>query len=62
MGFVVGRLLDRFGNGNGDRFIANVDDANTLQQLCSGTEQVGKQGWVSTKDGRNLFIYKQAKI
>ncbi|KAL3437197.1 hypothetical protein BDV09DRAFT_23615 [Aspergillus tetrazonus] len=62
MGFVVGRLLDRFGNGNGDRFIANVEDANTLQQLCSGTEQVGKQGWVSTKDGRNLFVYKQAKI
>ncbi|KAL6239218.1 hypothetical protein BDW75DRAFT_227358 [Aspergillus navahoensis] len=62
MGFVVGRLLDGFGNGNGSRFVANVEDANTLQQLCSGTEQVGKQGWVSTEGGRNLFVYKQAKI
>ncbi|KAL4903687.1 hypothetical protein BDW74DRAFT_156000 [Aspergillus multicolor] len=59
-GFVVGRLHDE--SGDGARFVANVQDAYTLQQLCSETEQVGKRGWVSTEGGRNLFVFKQAKI
>ncbi|OJJ01056.1 hypothetical protein ASPVEDRAFT_131121 [Aspergillus versicolor CBS 583.65] len=60
LGFVVGRLLS--GAGNGGRFVANVQDAYTLQQLCSSTEQIGKQGWVTTEGGRNLFVFKPSKI
>ncbi|KAL4916927.1 hypothetical protein BDW62DRAFT_218395 [Aspergillus aurantiobrunneus] len=59
-GFVVGRLQS--GTGNRGRFVANVQDAYTLQQLCSSTEQIGKQGWVTSESGRNLFVFKQAKI
>ncbi|KAL4925921.1 uncharacterized protein BDV17DRAFT_283656 [Aspergillus undulatus] len=60
LGFVVGRL-----NGDGPRFVANVQDAYTLQQLCSSSEQVGRQGSVSTEGARCLFVFKakeQAKI
>ncbi|KAJ0418195.1 hypothetical protein BJY00DRAFT_315244 [Aspergillus carlsbadensis] len=56
LGFVIGRL------DSGHRFVANVEDPFTLQQLSSETEQVGKRGSVADEAGRNLFVFEQAKI
>jgi hypothetical protein len=56
LGFVIGRL------DSGHRFVANVEDAYTLQQLSGETEQVGKRGSVADEAGRNLFVFEQAKI
>ncbi|KAL2834495.1 hypothetical protein BDW59DRAFT_156425 [Aspergillus cavernicola] len=60
LGFVIGRLE----SGNNNRFVANVEDGYTLQQLCSGTEQIGNRGFVVSVsgEGRNLFRFEQAKI
>ena len=56
LGHVVGRL-----RGNGDRFIANHADENTLAQLASKTrEPIGRRGWVSLgEDGRNRFGFER---
>ncbi|KAL4807029.1 hypothetical protein BDV18DRAFT_136694 [Aspergillus unguis] len=59
LGFVIGLLTS--GPKKGGRFVANVQDKSTLQQLCSSTEQVGKRGFVST-EGRNVFVFDQARI
>jgi hypothetical protein len=56
LGFVIGRL------DSGHRFVANVEDPYTLQQLSGETEQVGKRGSVADEGGRNLFVFEQAKI
>ncbi|KAL4783618.1 hypothetical protein BJX76DRAFT_368219 [Aspergillus varians] len=61
LGFVVGRL------DSGCRFVANVQDAYTLQKLSSSsssssTEQIGKRGAVTTEGGRNLFVFAQPKM
>ncbi|KAL2872288.1 uncharacterized protein BJX67DRAFT_2031 [Aspergillus lucknowensis] len=56
LGFVVGRLQ------SGNRFVANVEDGYTLQKLGGSTEQVGKQGFVVSEGGRNLFSFKLSKI
>lgn len=52
-GHIVGRLV------NGERFLANHGDENTLQQLASSVkEQVGRKGTVKTaEDDRNLFVF-----
>ncbi|KAL4875276.1 hypothetical protein BJY04DRAFT_224155 [Aspergillus karnatakaensis] len=65
LGFVVGRLNTQPSSSESTgaaRFVANVEDPYTLQQLTSNTEQIGKQGWVSSEDGRNFFVFGQAKI
>ncbi|KAL2811210.1 hypothetical protein BJX63DRAFT_289692 [Aspergillus granulosus] len=56
LGFVIGRL------DSGHRFVANVEDAYTLQQLSGGTEQVGKRGQATSEGGRNLFVFEQSKM
>ena len=55
-GYIVGRL-----KGNGHRFLANHDDATTLQQLASGMkEPIVRSGWVRNEGGkgRNLFTFE----
>ncbi|KAH9879077.1 hypothetical protein J1614_002512 [Plenodomus biglobosus] len=55
-GHVVGRL-----KSNGNRFLANHGDEQTLRQMASGaSEIVGKSGWVwqdTEKEGRGLFSF-----
>ncbi|EPE34931.1 Thiolase-like protein [Glarea lozoyensis ATCC 20868] len=52
-GFVVGRLKE-----NGHRFVANEADEVSLKQLASDLrEPIGRSGWVSNRDGRNVFRF-----
>lgn len=54
-GHVVGRLKQ-----NKHRFIANHGDENTLKQLCTNKEQIGRSGWVRMgDDDRNLFVFSE---
>ncbi|KAL4962614.1 uncharacterized protein BDV14DRAFT_210425 [Aspergillus stella-maris] len=65
LGFVIGRLLSLTGKGDGSRFVANVQDPDTLKQLCGNTEQVGAKGLVKAEGGRCLFVFdkgERAKI
>lgn len=56
-GHIVGRL-----KSNGERFLANHADEQTLRELSSwDEEQVGKSGRVkSDGQGRNLFSFAEA--
>ncbi|KAF9893697.1 hypothetical protein FE257_009865 [Aspergillus nanangensis] len=59
MGFVLGRLQ------SGHRFIANVEDAVSLKELCSTTvEAIGRVGWVKYEgeEERNVFSFGNAQL
>jgi acetyl-CoA C-acetyltransferase len=48
-GIIVGRLDD------GARFLANTPDDRDVLESFAAVENVGRQGSVISRDGRNLF-------